>query len=66
MVQSARALRRLERLSTLHHCPNSVRGGARGVETSPALVARFGDVLHALDRVVLAIFVLEIVVKVAA
>ena len=37
-----------------------------GIETSPAAVAAYGDVLHALDRVVLAIFLLEIAVKVTA
>lgn len=37
-----------------------------GVETFPGVVAAHGDLLHALDKVVLAIFVAEIAVKVAA
>ena len=37
-----------------------------GIETSPGAVAAYGSWLHALDRVVLAIFVLEIAVKMAA
>ncbi|MCW5555348.1 MAG: ion transporter [Verrucomicrobiae bacterium] len=37
-----------------------------GLETSPALMARHGDWLHLLDKLVLAIFTLEIVVKMAA
>jgi voltage-gated sodium channel len=37
-----------------------------GIETSPALVERHGDVLHALDRLVLGIFVLEIALKLGA
>jgi voltage-gated sodium channel len=37
-----------------------------GIETFPAAVAAHGAFLHALDRVVLAIFVLEIAVKMAA
>jgi voltage-gated sodium channel len=37
-----------------------------GVETAPALVAAHGPWLHVLDRVVLAIFVLEIALKLLA
>lgn len=37
-----------------------------GIETYPSMVARHGTLLHFLDRVVLAIFVLEIVLKMAA
>lgn len=37
-----------------------------GMETYPAVVARYGTVLHALDKVVLAVFIFEIVVKMAA
>ena len=37
-----------------------------GLETYPDLVARHGSVLHALDQIVLAIFVIEIVVKMGA
>ncbi len=31
-----------------------------GIETSPAVVARFGDFLHAFDRLVLGVFVVEL------
>ncbi|HYJ07499.1 MAG TPA: ion transporter, partial [Polyangiaceae bacterium] len=41
-------------------------GALVGVETSPAMVASYGGALHVLDRVVLAIFVVEIVIKLAA
>jgi len=37
-----------------------------GLETSPALMASFGGLLHALDKAILAIFILEIVVKILA
>ncbi|HVJ21647.1 MAG TPA: ion transporter [Polyangiaceae bacterium] len=37
-----------------------------GIETYPSAVARYGDVLHALDKVVLGVFVLEIVMKMGA
>jgi voltage-gated sodium channel len=43
-----------------------VAGALVGIETSPGLVDRYGELLHALDRVVLGVFVLEIVVKLAA
>ena len=34
-----------------------------GLETSPTVMARFGALLHAIDRVVLVIFVLEIAAR---
>ncbi|WP_397595469.1 ion transporter [Silanimonas sp.] len=37
-----------------------------GVETDKAMVAAHGDLLHALDRIVLAIFCAEIVLKIVA
>jgi voltage-gated sodium channel len=37
-----------------------------GIETYPGAVAEHGTLLHALDRLILAIFVIEIVVKMAA
>ena len=40
-------------------------GVLAGLETSPALVARYGALLEALDLAVLAIFVVEIVLKMA-
>lgn len=37
-----------------------------GVETYPAMVDRYGTLLHILDKVVLGVFVLEIVIKMVA
>ena len=37
-----------------------------GVETYPSMVARHGPLLHVLDRIVLAIFVVELVMKIGA
>jgi voltage-gated sodium channel len=34
-----------------------------GVETSPAVAARFGDALYAFDRLVLAVFVVELLLR---
>jgi voltage-gated sodium channel len=36
-----------------------------GLETSPAIMAVWGDVLYGLDKILLAIFVLELVAKIA-
>jgi voltage-gated sodium channel len=41
-------------------------GVLAGLETSPALVARHGALLHGLDRVVLAVFVVELALKLLA
>lgn len=41
-------------------------GVLTGLETSPVLVARYGTLLEALDLLVLAIFILEIALKMAA
>ncbi len=41
-------------------------GVLAGVETSPAMLAQHGPLLHALDAAVLAIFILEIVLKLAS
>lgn len=41
-------------------------GVLAGVETSPALVAAHGPLLHALDRLVLGVFVFEIALKLVA
>ena len=35
-----------------------------GLETSPAIVERFGDVLYAIDRTVLGVFVVELLLRV--
>lgn len=37
-----------------------------GIETSPAIMARYGEVIHQIDRICLAIFVVELVVKLYA
>lgn len=37
-----------------------------GIETSPDWVARYGAVLHLLDRLILGVFVIEIVIKLGA
>jgi voltage-gated sodium channel len=37
-----------------------------GLETYPELLARYGDILHALHRLVLGIFVIEILLRMAA
>jgi voltage-gated sodium channel len=37
-----------------------------GLETSPEIVSRYGTLLHALDRVVLGVFVVELAVKIGA
>ena len=41
-------------------------GVLAGLETSPVLVARYGTLLEALDLVVLAVFIVEIALKMAA
>jgi voltage-gated sodium channel len=41
-------------------------GALVGIETSPAMVESYGGALHFLDRLILAIFVIEIVIKLAA
>ena len=41
-------------------------GALVGVETDAALVARHGGLLHALDRVIVALFVFELVVRIGA
>ena len=35
-----------------------------GLETSPTIVSRYGDVLYALDRAVLAVFVIELAARI--
>jgi voltage-gated sodium channel len=37
-----------------------------GMETSDAVIARYGDVLHAIDRVALVVFVIELVLRLYA
>lgn len=66
MSQSAR---RIAESAWFHYFVTGVivlAGALVGIETSPALVARHGAMLHFLDRVILGIFVVEIVIKLAA
>lgn len=62
----------LERLAHSHRFQNFVTcvilfaAALVGFETSTALVARYGTVLHVLDRLVLAVFVVELAVKIGA
>lgn len=62
----------LKRLSHSHRFQNFVTfvilfaAVLVGVETSPALVERYGAPLHALDRAVLGVFVVELLVKIGA
>jgi voltage-gated sodium channel len=62
----------LSRLAHSHRFQNFVTGvilfaaALVGVETSPALVERYGTILHLLDRLVLAVFVVELAVKIGA
>lgn len=37
-----------------------------GIETYPSMMTQYGDVLHTLDRVILAIFTIEIIIKMGA
>lgn len=37
-----------------------------GIETSPKLISQYGNLLHALDNIVLAIFTAEVILKLAA
>jgi voltage-gated sodium channel len=41
-------------------------GALVGLETSPTMLAAHGELLHLLDRLVLGVFVIEIVIKLAA
>ncbi|MCB1147989.1 MAG: ion transporter [Leptospiraceae bacterium] len=43
-----------------------IAGVLVGMETYPSMVEKYGDTIHLLDKIVLAIFVLEIVVKMGA
>ena len=52
---------RFERAITALIVANAI---ALGLETSPAVVARFGDLLHVLDRTVLGVFVVELLSRV--
>ena len=66
MVQLARSL---VEATWFHYFITAVivcAGALVGVETSPALVQRYGGALHVLDRVILTIFVIEIAIKLVA
>ena len=52
-----------------HHVIVSVivlAGVVAGLETSPAIMSQYGGLLHGLDRVILAIFIVEALLKMAA
>tara|TARA_R110002124_G_scaffold113230_7_gene267546 strand:+ start:971 stop:1834 length:864 start_codon:yes stop_codon:yes gene_type:complete len=65
------ALQRLKQLVTSPHTERFIlvliifNAITLGLETSPWVMARFGSVLGLVDRVVLAIFVLEVVARIA-
>jgi voltage-gated sodium channel len=62
-------IHRLVAAKTFHHVVVAVivvAGVVAGLETSPALMAQFGPTLLALDRLILAIFIVEAVLKMAA
>ena len=40
-------------------------GVVAGLQTSPALLAQYGALLHGLDRVILGIFIVEALLKMA-
>src|SRR5262245_9166839 len=66
MVELAR---RLAEATWFHYFITGVivlAGALVGVETSPAMIERYGATLHLLDGVILGIFVLEIVIKLLA
>jgi len=43
-----------------------INAATMGMETSPSIMARFGETIHVLDRAILSIFVLEIVLRLIA
>jgi voltage-gated sodium channel len=47
-------------------CVILLAGVIIGLETDPGIMASYGDILHALDRVILAIFCIEIALKLIA
>ena len=66
MVQLARGI---AEASWFHYFITGVivlAGALVGIETSPAMVERYGATLHLFDKLILGIFVLEIVIKLAA
>lgn len=65
----SRLARSIAEASWFHYFITAVivfAGALVGFETSPAVVQSHGATLHVLDRVILAIFVIEIVIKLAA
>lgn len=66
MVQKCKAIAEATWFQTFVTLVILFAGVLVGIETYPAAVERWGDVLHALDKVVLTIFILEIVIKMVA
>lgn len=61
--------RRITESPAFRHCITAVillAGVVVGLETDRGLMARHGDLLHALDRLILGIFVVEILLKLGA
>ena len=63
MVLFCRSIANSQRFQTFITWVIVLAGVLVGMETYPGLVARHGDILHALDKLVLGIFVLEIAIK---
>jgi len=43
-----------------------IAGAIVGLETEESIVLRFGDILHIFDKIILAIFIAEVVIKIGA
>lgn len=62
-------IKQLVESKTFHHAIVAVivvAGVVAGLETSPAIMAEYGALLHGLDRIILGIFIVEAVLKMAA
>jgi voltage-gated sodium channel len=63
------AIQQLVASRPFHHCIVAVivlAGVVAGLETSPALLAQYGALLHGLDKFILGIFIVEALLKMAA
>ena len=63
------AIKHIVESKAFHHFIVAVivlAGVVAGLETSPALMAEHGALLHALDRIILGIFIVEAALKIAA
>jgi voltage-gated sodium channel len=64
-----RFIKHIVAAKAFHHAIVAVivlAGVVAGLETSPALMAEHGGLLHALDRLILGVFIVEAVLKMAA